>query len=663
MPDPNYNPNAAMQTQGMNTGDTPQSPINTGTPTPATAPTTSPTTKSAINPNDPSIVNALNATGQNSSFSSRTALATKYGITGYTGTADQNTQLLQKYTAGLATAKAGNTPPPSSQGDASAAVTGITGGPTPPPPPPSPVETAMANDPGFQLLLQDQKDFLSSQNQQESLTQQYQDLSKSLGLPAIDAQLINMKAVMDGSEQDIRNEITSAGGFATNSQVLALTASRNKLLTQNYNNLLLTQQNAETQLNTLTGLAKEDRANAISTFNEKINFDKQVSDYYQKFQTNAQNAYDSIIKAPGYGYSALYKSAGGDANTIHQIESTLGLAPGMLSKLATDPQALQWTAPYSLGGNLVQRNNLTGEIRTSVSNPTVGSTGSPGGAFTAGAANFWAQAASSGVNMNNLLPSLGVGSAAVGVKTALLQKMADNAQVLGIDGSTFAAILADSRAKQTTYTQLQKIGTQTQVNEANANKDFTQLIALSQKMDKTSMSLAIPALNNLLRSGQVSLTGNADVNNFMAVLSTSLTEYAKVVSGATGGAAVTDSANGAIQKLLSAGLSTATIQSFAKTAQQEMNNRTSSYNASLEGLFSNIQNVQSTNNTGGLGGSDTGTQSSLAPDIQKQLSSELTFSGTTAYLTASQWATYKTAGIQDQVLQEAKNDGYNLLIK
>jgi hypothetical protein len=72
------------------------------TPAPNVAPTTpasTPVTQKSIYSGaagytGPSIVDFLSAAGQPNDFTSRTALATKYGITGYTGTAAQNTQLL-----------------------------------------------------------------------------------------------------------------------------------------------------------------------------------------------------------------------------------------------------------------------------------------------------------------------------------------------------------------------------------------------------------------------------------------------------------------------------------------------------------------------------------------------------------------------------------------
>lgn len=223
------------------------------------------------------------------------------------------------------------------------------------------ITNTLENDPNFQQLLKDQQDYLSTVNQQKSFTQQYQDLSSQLGLPALNTQLINMKSVMDGTEQDIRNEITKAGGFATESQVQAMTSARNKLMVQNYNQLLATRDNAQSQLSTMIGLAEKDRASASSLASEKLNFDKQVIDYQQKMNDNAKSAYQKIIDTPGYGYKALYASTGGDAHTTSLIENSLGLPPGSLAQLASVPPELKTQVVKLDNGASVLINSQTGQ--------------------------------------------------------------------------------------------------------------------------------------------------------------------------------------------------------------------------------------------------------------------------------------------------------------
>lgn len=369
---PTVNPNAA--TQGV---------INTSTPTPTTAVTNTPTPANTYTGN--SIVDALVAGGQASDFTSRAKLATTQGITNYTGTADQNTQLLQKYRAGLATAQDSGKIAPTTSGDASAQIKDITGQTT--------ADTQamqagadaakaitdkMNNDPGFQQLQQDQKDYLSSQNQQQTLQEQYTDLTKEAGIPALNTELINMKSVMNGTEQDIRNEITKAGGFATESQVMALTAARNKTMIQNYNNLLQTRDDAINQINTTMGFAKEDQANATALAKEKMDYDKQVSDYTQKMTTNAADAYNKIISTPGYGYKALYDSTGGDQHTIGLIESTLNLPQGSLAQLSQVPDSSKTQVVKLDNGQTVLINSQNGQTIKNLggaSSPGSGGTG------------------------------------------------------------------------------------------------------------------------------------------------------------------------------------------------------------------------------------------------------------------------------------------------
>ena len=133
--------------------------------------------------------------------------------------------------------------------------------------------------------------------------------------------------------------------------------------------------------------------------------------------------------------------------------------------------------------------------------------------------------------------------------------------------------------------KLQVIYSQTLVNENNAIKNFDLLKVLGQRMDRESYQTAIPLLNNWIRSGQIRLSGNASVNNFISNLTVGMTEYAKVVTGQTTGAAVTDSARKETQDLLNRGLSTEAINDWIENAAKpDMQNRTSSYQDEMNRL-------------------------------------------------------------------------------
>lgn len=78
----------------------------------------------------PSVVDYLTSVGQASDYNSRTALATKYGISGYAGTADQNTQLLNMLRSGASAPQSTTPTPAPAGGGATSPVPQPTGGQT-----------------------------------------------------------------------------------------------------------------------------------------------------------------------------------------------------------------------------------------------------------------------------------------------------------------------------------------------------------------------------------------------------------------------------------------------------------------------------------------------------------------------------------------------------
>lgn len=610
---------------GGGTGTTP--PTTTTTQDSSSATGTSPATgtnavtppvqgqPAATMPANGSVVDLLNGLGVNSSFANRTQLAQQFGIQGYSGTSQQNTDLAKKYLDYFNSVKGTNAP--QSGADASSAIeTGLQDQQGSPQSNPQQdfLNQYLSMNPIEKQMYDTITQSLSSLGTQQTFEQQYQDLTTQAGIPALQTSLMNIQNVMNGTEDDIRTEITKAGGFATESQVQALTGARNKtLLTQA--NVLSNQLNTqEDYVNQMMQFSEADRADVEKQLDEKIGLTQQLSDMQDKITSAAKSNYQQIADTTGYtGLASLFK---GNPQGLATTESILGLPQGALSNqdwLAKADAALNQKGQFDLSAGQ-SRFDSNGKLIASVpttaaqNSTTGGSGGTTGslGSLSDGATNFYAQMASTGVSPNTLLPSLGMGQSAVANKTAILNQIAQNAQTLGIDGGTFGAMLTDSKAKNAAYTQLQKVGSQTEVNADNANKDFGQLVSLSQKMNSTTFSTASPILNSWIRTGQVSVTGNADVNNFVGVLTTALTEYAKVVSGQTGGSAVTVEANKQAQALLSKGLSTAAIQSFADTAKQEMGNRTTSYDTALKSLFSSLTSI--TDTSGGLGGSSSSGQ-------------------------------------------------------
>lgn len=191
-----------------------------------------------------------------------------------------------------------------------------------------------STDPFIKQIQQTAQDYFNPVNQRASLTEEYKKLLASSGVEALDTELLNMKNVIEGSEDDLRNEITKAGGFATDSQVMALTNARNKQLIKNYNNFLETRNTKQKYLDTMLDLTAEDRKEADRMFDSKMDIGFKLADYQQKMAENAKQSYQKI--ADKMGYDALYNSAAasGDPAAVSRIEKQLGMDPGGLAQLS-----------------------------------------------------------------------------------------------------------------------------------------------------------------------------------------------------------------------------------------------------------------------------------------------------------------------------------------
>lgn len=548
-------------------------------------------------------------------------------------------QLADKYKTGLATAQASTTPVPTSSGAGSAGVTDITGGPTQQPQI-NPVDSILGEDQGYQQLFQDYKDFNDSNAQKETLTSEYDRLTKEAGLPELNTQLMNMKNVIDGTETDIRNEITKAGGFATESAVLALTGARNKTMIQNYNNLLDTKNNATNQINTMIGLSQQDRQYAQDQFQNKLQLDQQIIDYGNKMQANATSAYQKIIDAPGYGYKALYDSTGGDAHTVDLVEKTLGLQPGQLSQLSNSANSnSQWGQTYSLGGNIVQKNNQTGEIRTVVSGGSSGS-GTGAGSTSDPQTQAWVTSILNGNSTMQQVPNAYRNAVAM----AMANAPADSYSPLAASRFANAANKIVANYKDLPAYQL-TAGGQVYLGRIDAALKTPGSVSDQDLLDSLTK---LNTGGNAISDAQVKIITDGK----------SLSDWKNTIANkfSTGGV-LSDTQRQQIQTIAKA-----IFDSYKKQYQPIYDKAVAQMDAA--GIPKAFQNLPDLNNLSQQSQDiQTSTPSSLPPDIQTKLSSNLSFSsdGKTAYIPRSVWSTLGDS--MDAVLKEAQQEGFTLLIK
>lgn len=265
-----------------------------------------------------------------------TDLAKQKGLTlkstatgGYTAVPDLGAKMREGFNAATNSGVAS----PTGQGAGSYGVGQFTGNATKQESP-SILGGLMETDKNFDSILTEYDDYFSPPKQKQSLVQEYEAMSKNLGLDSINAELINDKKIIEGTEDDIRNEVTAAGGFATDSQVQAMANARNKSLIKNYNYLLDAKTAATTQLNTMMQLSVQDRQFAEAEFDRKLNFSFKVAEFKQRAVDNARSTYMSL--GDKMGWDTLLTSVSPYERGV--IGKTLGMDDSAMLSLAQRSQ-------------------------------------------------------------------------------------------------------------------------------------------------------------------------------------------------------------------------------------------------------------------------------------------------------------------------------------
>lgn len=173
-----------------------------------------------------------------------------------------------------------------------------------------------------------------------SLQQEYNQLSSQYNLPKMQADMMNMTNIMNGTENDIREEVTKAGGFATDSQVQAITASRNKVIMKQYNSLATQYQAAQTNVQNMMQFAQQDQSNSLQRESLTANITQSMASIQNQLltmgMTMQQHSIDNANKiVTNIGYTGLASQAQGNPSILKSYEQLLGLAPGALSDPAT----------------------------------------------------------------------------------------------------------------------------------------------------------------------------------------------------------------------------------------------------------------------------------------------------------------------------------------
>lgn len=229
---------------------------------------------------------------------------------------------------------------------------------------------------------------------------------------------------------------------------------------------------------------------------------------------------------------------------------------------------------------------------------------------------FWADMATSGVNLSGILPNLGIGAVAAQAKLGIMQKIADNASKLGLSAQDVANSILDKKSKAATYTKLQAQGTQLAAQESKVKADFDRVKSLGGKVPDKVFQSGIPVLQNWINTGVLGTTGDPNLNNYLKQLTLTLTAMGRVVAGQTGASGTTANINTEVQGLINGGFSKEAVNSFIDSvALPDMANTVAGYNDVMKSIMGAMNVADGTlNETGGGlgldGGSTTGSSTS-----------------------------------------------------
>lgn len=150
------------------------------------------------------------------------------------------------------------------------------------------------------------------------------------------------------------------------------------------------------------------------------------------------------------------------------------------------------------------------------------------------------------------------------------------AEMAAANGDTAKSAVLNRQAVSAGKAALSKLTTQKALVgafEKTAAKNMDLAAALSSQIARTNS----PLVNRGIMAFQQGVAGDPQTAQFVNALIAARTEYAKVLSGATGAAGITDSARAEANHLFSTATSNETLQAVLKVAKQEMANRMTSF--------------------------------------------------------------------------------------
>lgn len=185
------------------------------------------------------------------------------------------------------------------------------------------------------------------------------------------------------------------------------------------------------------------------------------------------------------------------------------------------------------------------------------------------------------------LPSMGWGQQGASTRIAILNRAAEIASEQS--GGSAGAVAGQSRYKAMAHEldQVQKMGGMIETWEQSANLQAQIVLSDSNAVARTSS----PAINKAILAYLTTGAGDPDATKLENAVAVFSAEYAKVMSGQTGGQGVTDAARSEAQKITSAAMSGQSLQKVIEQEQLSMRNRAGTFNSMEDSIQKQMSQV------------------------------------------------------------------------
>jgi hypothetical protein len=512
---------------------------------------------------DQSIVDYLAFQGQDSSTQARSKLASDYGITGYTGSYDQNTQLLKS----LKTGAPKNTTP---------TVGGTVAGATPAVTTTSPApDTTNPTVPGsISGAVNPTPDNSTPTNEAPEVTQSRQAYtSAQQSVLQVTAQIDEINKAIDSALQNKRDEISRSGGIVDESQLRSTVLAENAPLLAERKSLL----DSRTQLVGEQNIAGKNYNDMVSQSykNEQLKQGQEKIDQASEKMDVQQTQFTQKLEQTGWKSTKVnvYDPAGNVIGNKVVWTENPGSAP-------TDNKAQTTTTSSGNGG--ISKNGTT-NVGNTTEYPKVSLAdgASPAQVLQTliSGKPVYVKGSTVPVSQQDLynlaiMDMLG-STSTVGGRTpsgAILAVKDKETQIMNAYGLTpFDVAIAKTQFKNLGSANLQLLQTASFIHTygSTAVDNLNLALAQSDKVGRSGAKIA----NNFAQWMQGNFTPAGDLAQFETYIYTASREYAKVTSGGAKSAqALTDSAQSQVDKLISASQSPEVFKQVVTAMENDMNN-------------------------------------------------------------------------------------------